>query len=772
MYSVETIAPVQVELSGVVTSVRNNCYGGKFSGPKEFTIFSPVTNQYYNLECRFFCPISERDSIVALCTPDPMRPGKYTVLRQPFVQIPVDRDSLKSYFVKILVRTGFGEAKAERLYRLLEARAQRTQQTVENYVNELALKHRNNQEGASELLNLSEGNLNEKQCGMLLTHWYEKRNLRRLHLLGFNNKEIAATGLDADEMYQRCLQNPYTLPSISLEKCADIMTRLNKEVDPVALYRGRMVRFMYELLRKRKWTAVPFTMFENHFPDIGDHFIPLTDEYYVKFDATHECAYLEYPHRVETELADKIIDLVKSDPINDETTPFDTLLVDSKGESYTRSKALFLDDQDPEQQRAIQGGLDHRVSIITGPPGTGKSSTIKKIVENLEKRNNLYILCSFTGKAVDRLKQVTDLNTPSTIHKILSKGHDLLASRVRRPLYIIVDETSMVTTSLLLKLLKMFADYKIHLVMVGDPEQLEPIDWGSLFEECINSGVVPVYKLTTNHRVYAIPGELDGIVLNTRAMMERKEGESFRFIETANFFMVEGGTQHVYDMIKAFYAQGIKSTQVTVVCPYKKPLAEINATIQTIYNDGNPCVTDKRGVLWMEGDRVIMNVNDYVNNVMNGCEGMVTTVTSKCIEVQFSKCPVKCEFPLEAPDAGDKIDPDEAVDIETDYYGDEPRSVRMLRHSYALTTHKSQGSEWDYGIFLVPFIYRGRDNDSGSFVHRRHINTGLSRFKRAVWVVGNLDALHIGAMTDAPYRSERLAPRIRDGVRKIAEVSQ
>ena len=770
--STGSFVPQAKEISGIITYMPDAPRGGKYVYPVTFKVRDSSENRIVSVDCAFFCRPYKDDLINAVCIPKDGNPGHLTIVRPPFFQTPSDKNAIVSYFIKMLNFKGIGDVTATRMYDALSKAATDRDLTVEAYVDKLAIQNKHRKGGIAEFINNSGNVLSNGQATMLLVGWYERRLLRRLHCLGLNNREIRLTGIEPDELYARLTENPYTIPSIPMPKCLEILRRMNKEPNSVNIRRGEMVRFLYEHLIKKKNMATKYSDFVSHFGDVIDHFDALGKEYHVEFDNKYNCAYLEYPYFIETKLTEFIMNLVRSNPIRDDT-PFDQPVTNPDGTIGYRISAKFKSENlSDEQKRAIQGALDG-TCIITGPPGTGKSTIIKEIVYNLELRNQLYLLCSFTGKAVDRMKQVTGSEKPVTINKVLARGHELLSSRSQRSLHIITDEMSMTRSTLYYDLLDLFSEYKLYLVMVGDHEQLEPIEWGSIFEQAIESGAMPTFKLNHNYRIYDVDGEVDGIVMNTRAMMQRKEGESFRFIPTSNFHLIEGNVETIYEMVKHFYAQGIKSHELTVITPYKKYLKDINTYIQGIYNDGNNYVTDKQGTIWMEGDRVIMNVNDYVSNVMNGCEGIVTMVTPKAIEVKFNNNPIKCEFPLDAPNAGKGTeDPD--VEVDLDYYGDngdEPRSVRMLKHSYCLTGHKAQGSEYTYCIVWIPpphdngrGTYRGRGGgkQENSFINRRWLNTAITRARRACYCVGSMDQLQLGALTIPPRRNDNTGLRMRE----------
>lgn len=322
---------------------------------------------------------------------------------------------------------------------------------------------------------------------------------------------------------------------------------------------------------------------------------------------------------------------------------------------------------------------------------THNTTSIKEIVYNLDQRGIEYAICAFTGKAVSRLREVLESSVPMTFHLKIKKEKSIRFD------HLIIDEASMVTIELFYEFIQRF-DFPFSITLVGDPNQLPPIGWGSLFAQCIDSKTIPTYDLVINHRVYDVPGERDGILLNTKRMVRYGSSTDLsltgmkapllpmKFEPTSNFVLMPGNVDQISALVKAFKQQGISPYEITVITPYNKDLDRINKIFQELYREEiNESVFDSRGKIWYVKDRVMMTKNDYSINVMNGEEGEILEVESDTVKVKFGEGR-EYNFPLE-PDPKNKkygySKEKEGDDEEAD-----ERTVKMLTHSYAVSIHK------------------------------------------------------------------------------------
>ena len=407
---------------------------------------------------------------------------------------------------------------------------------------------------------------------------------------------------------------------------------------------------------------------------------------------------------------------------------------------------------------------------------THNTTCITQIVHNLELRGVSYALCSFTGKAVARLREVTKKRNSSTMHRLIARSKkdqlDLRNTQFEKdvPLaeyeHVIIDETSMVTSELMYDFLQAYPNIK-RLTLVGDVNQLPPIGWGTMLQQLMKSETIPTYRLTTNYRVYTQTGERDGVILNANAIISHDAAYPFQFVSTSNFSLMEGPVERVYDIIKGCFAGGIAAEQIVVISPFNRFLDIINKTFQEIYNVGARFVVDSRCVKWMIGDRVMLTANDEEIGVFNGESGLISDLTEKAILVDFKQSGCH-EFLLEP--SGERAyfgqgftknyykNGGKATQVlDGDEGDDDERTVKKLQHSYALTVDKSQGSEWDFVILYIP------EFNNGSFLNKNRIYTAITRTKRCCWcVVSDIPSMEQASVKLAPWRCENLGRRLKE----------
>lgn len=407
---------------------------------------------------------------------------------------------------------------------------------------------------------------------------------------------------------------------------------------------------------------------------------------------------------------------------------------------------------------------------------THNTTVLGQILHNLELRGISYAVCSFTGKAVARIREVTKRKNPATMHRLIANKRtnklDKRSTKFEQEIPLaeykdtVIDEASMVQEELFYDFVQAHPDVE-RWVFVGDVNQLAPIGWGSLFKELLKSETIPTYYLTTNHRVYTREGERDGIILNANAIVSHDPQYPFEFVETSNFSVIEGPIERVYDIIRGCFSSGLKAEQLVILSPYNRPLDSLNRTFQEIYNVGKRSVTDSRGFKWMIGDRVMLIENDKEIGVFNGETGSIIDITDKAILVDFGNSGCH-EFLLEPTHEerayydqghagsyyrrGQRMD--EVLDGDEGDL-DEERTVKRLQHAYALSIDKSQGSEWDFVVLYID------EFNTGSFLNKNRIYTGITRAKCCVWcVVSDEEAFKIVAVKPPPYRCDNLARRL------------
>lgn len=425
---------------------------------------------------------------------------------------------------------------------------------------------------------------------------------------------------------------------------------------------------------------------------------------------------------------------------------------------------------------------------------THNTTCIKEIVYNLDVRGAKYALASFTGKAVARIREVTGSRKASTIHRLIANAKKDPYIKFSKEFeknkdaqeidfdYVVIDEASMVTTELLYDFLKAYPNIG-HIILIGDTNQLQPIGWGSLFSQLVKSKTIPIYRLNTNFRVYTIDGERDGVILNANAIISLGPGDppfsytienNFRIIQAGSEIYrntytgesMEAGKAAVYGKVTEFLHAGIPVGGFVVLCPYNQPIDELNKRIQKIYDKGAPKVVDSRGVIWMVGDVVVLLLNLKDLMIFNGEQGVVKEVNSKSISVDFGVSGVH-DFLLEPTLELNGIDKDTTSSrykyrnrdadkiTEEDIDDTDERTVKLLKHAYCMSVHKSQGSEFNFVIVYIPYI------TNGSFISKNLIYTAITRTKRACYIVmPNIDLFTVASLKNPAYRCDNLAKRL------------
>ncbi len=386
-----------------------------------------------------------------------------------------------------------------------------------------------------------------------------------------------------------------------------------------------------------------------------------------------------------------------------------------------------------EQAAAVRLALSHRLSIITGEAGTGKTTLIQALVKYFPSTLPGFILSAPTGKAAQNLEQRTGYET-RTVHSALGMGPDGESFRPVRWPYtglVVVDEASMLTLELLARLLKAVSR-QCRLVLVGDPGQLQAVGAGNVLSDLLALGV-PCARLRECHRQDA---QAEALVHNVRQFKnihcfeDFLLGDHFRFLPEPNEARAHG---LVCRLAMERYRAG---ENVQVLAPMnhagKLSVTALNKTLQGMLNPATEknSLPDYPKLPFRDGDRVIILENDWGKGVCNGDVGVFHLLPGE----ELTYC-VIFEDGWTAAWSG------------TD-------DLKNLALAYAVTIHKAQGSEYD--TIILPLVKR-----QGRMLYRNLLYTAVSRAKKQMILVGDPDAVDMALQREALPRRSMLVTKTR-----------
>lgn len=715
-----------IEVVGIVKSVTQGT-------PNFIEVYFPNTKQKRKIECRFFCPAWQGDIFQGYCTEKDN--GDLVLGVQPFVQ----PDSSDESIIKCIVmstKIGYGTAK-KMLAAIIGTAGSEGIRTMTNaIINNVSTSW--NDTRSEELLDTI-GYHDRDILKKFLEWWHKNKITRSLYLLGLTNKEIAGCKMPRQDIYEQCLVNPYTLPPIPIDKCDNIM--YSRNINPTKIQRilGTMLRIIWDNQQLNSWTSTPMSYMAKKYTYFDDALKLLTKDYGV------------------TIVDGKFLYIKATNDTENWVHNFIKLQVETDTFTEHKDEAVFKRDLSDDQKRAVNAALVHNISIITGGAGVGKTSCLAEIMENLDIKNIKYAVCSFTGKAVSVIREKTKKRNPCTIHRLIAS-----VAIYGKLDHIIIDEASMLTTQLFADLIRSYPTVK-RVTLIGDCNQLQPIEWGCIFEEIIKSKTVPTYVLSTNYRTLTQTGCKDGVIENANKIV--KCTGPFEFSFTDNFSIIESSVEAVYTIAKSCQGMGIKPSDVQIITPYNTSIPEINTKCQQIFLPPNvDSIYDTTNTKWCVGDKVMLTKNDSEIGVYNGESGIVDSIDHvlKKIYVDFGNSGVH-DFPLKII-TGKYYKPplfDGSEDL------NEPRSVKNLVHSYCVTIDKSQGSEWPYVIYFIPYF------NGSSFINKRRNYTAITRTKTAIWcVVPCVDSFMVSCTKLSRTRFDGLCKKLCSSLPTTAIVSQ
>ncbi|ASQ94762.1 SF1B family DNA helicase RecD2 [Streptomyces violaceusniger] len=426
--------------------------------------------------------------------------------------------------------------------------------------------------------------------------------------------------------------------------------------------------------------------------------------------------YLVPFHRAEISLAGQVLRLLRTQ--EDRLPAFGDVDWD-KALDWLASRTGA--DLAPEQSQAVRLALTEKVAVLTGGPGCGKSFTVRSVVELARAKKAKVVLAAPTGRAAKRLSELTGAEA-STVHRLLElrPGGDAAYDR-DRPLdadLVVVDEASMLDLLLANKLVKAVPP-GAHLLFVGDVDQLPSVGAGEVLRDLLAPGSpVPAVRLTRIFR----QAQQSGVVTNAHRI---NEGVPPVTQGLSDFFLfVEDDTEEAGRLTVDVAARRIPAKfgldprrDVQVLAPMHRGPAgagTLNGLLQQAITPARPDLPERRlgGRVFRVGDKVTQIRNNYekgANGVFNGTVGVVTS-----LDTDEQRLTVRTDEDEEVPYDFDELD--------------------ELAHAYAVTIHRSQGSE--YPAVVIPVT-----TGAWMMLQRNLLYTAVTRAKRLVVLVGSRRAL-------------------------------
>jgi exodeoxyribonuclease V alpha subunit len=652
------------------------------------------------------------------------------------IRLPAQIHGIQKYLGSGLIR-GIGPGLAQRL---VDRFGEKTLQVIERSPKKL----------------LKVEGIGEKRLQVIREAWDSQKEIRDVMIFlqghgvstGYSAKIFKQYGQDAIRVVQ---ENPYRLATdifgigfliadqiaekVGIAKDAmiraeagilHVLTRVTDEGHVFLLYDQLLDRAqaLLEIDRNRLETAVTNLRASGQIVleefQYGDHLTaPMTAVYLSAFHAT------------EVGLANRLKALL--------SVPIKGLGMNAAGieNLVQRRLAIVLSE---EQWFGLQTAISRKVSIITGGPGTGKTTLVKAILAIFKAAGKQVMLCAPTGRAAKRLSEVTG-HDAKTIHRLLAYNFKIggFQKNEKDPLdtdVVIVDEASMVDAFLMYHLVKALPMTAV-LILVGDVDQLPSVGPGNVLRDIIDSQQVPVvflkeiFRQAQESRIIVNAHKINKGISPTIEDSDRDTVQDFYFIQQED-------PEKVLSTILELCCERIPNrfrldplSDIQILSPMHKGIigtANLNRVLQQALNPSRDTI-ERTGYHFKRGDKVMQIRNNYAKGVFNGDIGTISRIdrnTQKII-VKYNGRPVDYEF----------FELDELV------------------LAYAVSVHKSQGSE--YRAVILPVM-----TQHFILLQRNLIYTGVTRAKELVVLIGTRQALAIALRNDKPQRRmTRLCDRIK-----------
>jgi hypothetical protein len=685
--------------------------------------------------------------------------GDYIIVtgEKVFIHMPSSKELILENFKKIL---DVKDLKAQNLFIKIKKRIDedKTPENIERYLSFLGYnkyliyKHDTKIKGEPT-----------KIISKLLTGW-KKRDYRRLNLLGLTDKEIYDSGMYPYKLYDMCMKNPFAVPSITIENAEKIYFYNGKKATDDDITYGQLLRTIFLKCRKNSWTSFPISKLSC--ADLLKDEIKLS---YYNMKIKNDNLYYIDNHNIE-----KIVVNFLFNKISQSKNPPPYFYYECDKTLKVEDKIITLNNK---QIEAVENMLNKPISIVTGGPGTGKTTILKKFKELADAKGKSFIVCGPTGKSVSRIKKVVEYKRKQEIGEDCYVTIDrLIYTGFIQPFeYLIIDEFSMVTTQKFKELLECF-DHSFKIIFIGDNNQLPPIGWGYLSRELVRCEEISATILYENHR-----SEDLSLVAQANDFISENyiENKIFKFHDTEYFHNYEikkydsdeetsmKGLSLLSLILKKLKDAGLNRDKITIITPtnvdriicadifreifmlneehYSEEMSDtnFNQEIKLFIEKRKRMISSAstenkvRGIreTFKLGDKVMNLTNNNVHMIMNGDEGIVREVDESYVIVEIDNENHIFHF---NPDK-------ESQDLD----------VRDLEYGQSKTVHKAQGDEIEYVIAYLP-------NGGKSFINRNLLYTMLTRAKKEMWFLFDKECLFNGMKNEIGEKYDGIASDIKE----------
>lgn len=474
--------------------------------------------------------------------------------------------------------------------------------------------------------------------------------------------------------------------------------------------------------------------------DVFDSYIEML-RFESKIVVQDDCYYLKHLYDAEKNVAQRIGELLRLqiNPIKK---------IDKYIKKQEESIGICYEDK---QKKAIQTALENNISIITGGPGTGKTTLIQAIVNiymdihqmKVDDIETKIALLSPTGRASKRMSEAT-LLPAMTIHRFLrwNKENNEFGINVwnKAPVgLVIIDEASMVDIELFNHLLNGLTS-SCKIIMVGDYNQLSSVGPGQVLRDMIDSDMVPIIKLDVLYR------QDENSYIATLAQEIQSNNLSENYLETKSDYTFipcskEALAPSVASLASKIVKKGYSYRQVQFMAPMYAGASGIDALNRILQDIWNPKDETKHeinlgDIIFRENDKVLELVNVPDENIYNGDIGVIERI----VPASISKSK-KTEM---------------YIDFDGNIVKFEPKDFARLKHGYIISIHKSQGSEFDMVVLPICTSYF-------RMLYRKLIYTGITRAKRKLILIGEANAFTYAVSNTQEYiRKTNLCQKLKE----------